>query len=68
MAQEILKDAYGRIIGRLEQQGNRLYLYDFYHRKVGYYDSALNKTFEWNGKFVGHGNILMMLLKPLENQ
>ena len=49
MAREKLKDWTGKIIGFKEQLGSRLWLYVFYGRKLGYYDSTTNKTYEWTG-------------------
>ena len=63
MAREKITDWTGKIIGFKEQIGNRLWLYDFYGRKLGYYDRSTDKTYEWTGKLVSNGNTLMMLLR-----
>ena len=63
MAREKITDWTGKIIGFKEQSGNRLWLYDFYGRKLGYYDRSTDKTYEWIGKLVSNGNTLMMLLR-----
>ncbi len=58
-----ITDWRGKILGSTEQSGNRLWLYDFYGAKLGYYDSSANKTYDWRGGFVGQGNILIILLR-----
>lgn len=63
MAREKIQDYTGKIIGFTEIIGTKRWLYDFYGKKVGYYDSATNKTYEWTGRFVGNGDILMTLLR-----
>lgn len=63
MAREKIQDYTGKIIGFTEVSGNKKWLYDFHGRKIGYYDSSLNKTCEWTGKIVGNGDILMTLLR-----
>ena len=63
MALEKLTDWTGKIIGWTEWQGNKKWLYDFNHRKLGYYDKSFNKTFDWYGRQVGVGDILMTLLR-----
>ncbi len=63
MAREKIQDWTGKIIGFKEQIGTKRWLYDFYGNKLGYYDSSTNKTYEWTGRFVGNGDIVMTLLK-----
>lgn len=41
-----ITDWRGKILGSTEQSGNRLWLYDFYGAKLGYYDSSANKTYD----------------------
>ena len=63
MAKEKITDWTGKIIGWVEWSGNKKWLFDFYHRKLGYYDKSLDKTFDWHGLQVGKGDILMTLLR-----
>lgn len=63
MAREAIKDYTGKILGFTELSGTKKWLYTFHGAKVGYYDSATNKTYEWTGRMVGNGDILMTLLR-----
>lgn len=63
MALEKLTDWTGKIIGWTEWQGNKKWLYDFNHRKLGYYDKSTNKTYDWQNRLVGNGDISMTLLR-----
>ena len=63
MAREKIKDWQGRVLGETEQIGTKLWLFDFYGRRLGYYDSANNTTYDWHGRRIGTGNIVMTLLR-----
>ena len=63
MARENIKDHTGRLIAYTEQRGNRLWLHDWTGKMLGYYDLSTNKTYEWTGRYVGPGNIVMTLLR-----
>ncbi len=63
MAREKITDWTGKIIGWVEWSGNKKWLSDFYGRRLGYYDKSLNKTFDFYGRQVGNGDIVMTLLR-----
>ena len=63
MALEKLTDWTGKIIGWTDWQGSKKWLYDFNHRKLGYYDKATNKTYDWQNRIVGNGDIITTLLR-----
>ena len=63
MAREKIQDYTGKIIGWVEWFGNKKWLSDFYGKRLGYYDSSLNKTFDFYGRQVGLGDCVMMLLR-----
>ena len=63
MAREPIKDWTGKIIGFTEWSGNKKWLSDFYGRRLGYYDRSTNKTYEFSGRMVGQGDIVMTLLR-----
>lgn len=63
MARDKITDWTGKIIGWIEWSGNKKWLSDFYGRRLGYYDKSLNKTFDFYGRQVGNGDIVMTLLK-----
>jgi hypothetical protein len=65
MRTEVLRDAQGREIGRLETTALGATLYDPQHRLLGRYHEAAGpggKTYSATGKFVGEGNQLTRLL------
>ena len=47
MAREKIQDYTGKIIGFTEIIGTKRWLYDFYGKKVGYYDRSTN-IWSWN--------------------
>ncbi len=63
MEREAIKDWQGKILGWSEWSGSKKWLMDFYGKKLGYYDKSLNKTFDFYGRQVGTGDILMILLR-----
>lgn len=63
MAREKIQDWTGKIIGWIEWTGNKKWLSDFNGRRLGYYDKSLNKTFDFYGRQVGMGDIVMTLLR-----
>lgn len=63
MAREAIKDYQGKILGWIEWSGNKKWLSDFYGKRLGYYDQSLNKTFDFYGRQVGSGDIVMTLLR-----
>lgn len=62
--EQILKDFYGKIIGRIriDSLGNKE-LRDFYGKILGTYDAKMNVTKDFYGKIVARGDCLSMLLK-----
>ena len=61
---EILRDHNFRTIGFLDTEPDghqRLYSADF--RILGYYDPRQDQTRDGNFRFVGEGNLLLMLLR-----
>lgn len=63
MAREKIQDHTGKILGWIEWSGNKKWLSDFYGKRLGYYDKSLNKTFDFYGRQVGMGDIVMTLLR-----
>ncbi len=63
MAREKIQDWTGKIIGFVEWSGNKKWISDFYGRRLGYYDRSTNKTYEFSGRMVGRGDIVMTLLR-----
>lgn len=57
---QILKDAYGRKIGEIVDQGTKQIIKDPYGRKLGEYDGKYTK--DAYGRRIGEGNLLAMLL------
>ena len=51
-----IKDFYGRVQGFLDDQGNQIVATDFYGRRLGHYDKARNKTFDFYGRLVCEGD------------
>ena len=58
--EQVLKDAQGRIIGKIKTEGNRKYLYSWDGRRLGYYENGY--TYTWQGIRVGSGDLLTTLL------
>lgn len=56
MAKEAIKEFSGKILGYLEDQGDRIVATDFYGRKLGYYDKRRNVTCDFYGRIVCQGN------------
>ena len=63
MADQELRDRYGRLLGRIRTRSDgRLELRDAYSRLKGTYDPKTNQTRDDLGRFVGTGNLLTTLL------
>ncbi len=60
MTQE-LKDALGRKLGEIRDEGRQQVIYDYLMRKLGYFDGKY--TYDTLGRKVGEGNLLAMLLR-----
>ncbi len=63
MARERITDWTGKTIGWVEWVGNRKWLSDFYGKRLGYYDKSYDKTFDFYGRQVGNGDLVMTLLR-----
>ena len=59
--EEILKDKYGRRIGRIVTLGNKKIMYDSSNRRLGEFDGRITK--DALGRKIGEGNLLVTLLK-----
>ena len=64
MATTLIRDRDGKIIGRLDVQsnGDKL-LRDFSGHILGRYKASSNLTLDFNGRIVGRGDCLTMLLR-----
>ena len=62
MSKEFVKDFYGRVLGYIENQGNKQFARDFYGRVLGTYDPKDNFTRDFYGKVLTKGNTLMGLI------
>ena len=60
MADQLLKDRSGNVIGRIRESGTRLMIHDQNGNVQGWYTGG--KTFDKSGNVVGHGNLLAQLL------
>lgn len=56
MAKTPIKDFYGRVMGWIDDQGNQIVATDFFGKRLGHYDKARNKTFDFYGRLVCDGN------------
>ena len=61
----ILTDSRGYAIGRSDETDSEILLYDINNHYLGKYDKRSAETIDANNHFVGHGNLLGMLLPPL---
>ena len=61
MAQQELRDKSGRLLGKIETNGNRQTLRDAQGRLLGTFDGI--QTRDSQGRLVGKGNLLVSLLK-----
>lgn len=62
MAKELIKDFYGKILGRLDDRGDKIVAEDFYGRIVGTYSKSDDKTRDFYGRIVSDGNTLTGLI------
>lgn len=58
----ILKDARGYPIGKLEDRGNEIIICNMTGVGYGRYNKANDRTTDMNGRPVGSGNLLAILL------
>lgn len=59
----VLKDACGRKVGEIKDQGDRQKAYDAQGRLLGTYDFKSNLTHDAHGRRVGQGNLLASMVK-----
>ena len=62
MAKQLIKDFYGRVIGSIDDRGDKQIGKDFYGKVVGTYYPSSNLTKDFYGKIVGKGNLLSGLI------
>lgn len=65
---EPIKDFYGRVLGWLEDQGDRIIATDFYGRCVGVYDKARDFTSDFYGVRVCDGDGTVGLIMKAAEQ
>lgn len=63
MANKVLRDQNGKEIGRIETVGAILVVKDMTGKIAGKYNTTTDNTYDANGKLVGRGNLLALLLK-----
>ena len=57
-----IKDFYGKILGRLDDQGDRIVAEDFYGKILGTYNKSDDKTRDFYGRVISNGNTLTGLI------
>ena len=62
MAKELIKDFYGKILGRLDDQGDRIVAEDFYGKILGTYNKRDDRTRDFYGRVISNGNTLTGLI------
>lgn len=62
MAEQVLRDKSGKLLGRIKEAGGNLELRDAKGILVGRYYPKHNTTRDKAGKLIGRGNLLTMLL------
>lgn len=61
---ELVKDFYGRTIGKYEYQSNGdIIVKDFYNQVLGYYIKSRDVTTDFYRRTIAHGNSVGMLFK-----
>ena len=61
--EEIVRDFYGKIIGKYQYQSNGdIVVRDFYNRILGYYIASRDVTTDFYRRVVAKGNAVGMLL------
>ena len=53
---EAIKDFYGRVLGFIDDQGDKIVATDFYGVRLGHYDKARDTTFDFYGVRVCSGD------------
>ncbi|MDO4869986.1 MAG: hypothetical protein Q4A65_06885 [Bacillota bacterium] len=62
MSEEVIRNFVGQILGRLEDQGDKIVARDFYGKNLGYYSKSDDKTRDFYGRIVSNGNTLAALV------
>ena len=65
---EPIKDFYGRVLGWLEDQGDRIIATDFYGQRVGVYDKVRDFTSDFFGVRVCDGDGTVGLIMKAAEQ
>lgn len=60
--EEVLRDRYGNMLGKIEDNGRELVARDKYGNRCGTYEKSTNTTRDKFGNKVGTGNLLVALL------
>lgn len=63
----LIKDSAGATRGWYISCGDRITIYNAKGYNLGYFSLSQNKTFDSSGAYIGNGNQLTFLLKPLDN-
>lgn len=63
MPDENLYGSSGEYLGRMSDDGSKIYLYGPAGEYLGCYDKSSNTTYDSSGGYVGQGNLLAMLLR-----
>ena len=60
--EEVLRDKYGNMLGKIEDNGREMIVRDKFGNKCGTYEKSTNTTRDRYGNKVGTGNLLVALL------
>lgn len=63
MAEEVLRNKNGQIIGRIKEEGGYFVIRDASGKILGRYNPRDNTTRDSSGRIIGRGNLLVALLK-----
>lgn len=59
---QVIKDFYGKIIGYLEDKGDRIQATDFYGKILGWYNKKQDTTVDFYGRILGRGDLTSGLI------
>ena len=62
MSEEVIRNFNGQILGRLEDQGDKIVARDFYGVNLESYSKSEDKTRDFYGRIVSNGNTLAALI------
>ena len=51
------------MLGKIDEFGGKLWIFDSHGNRLGQYDPKINATFDASGNRVGTGNLLTTLLR-----